>query len=222
MKLWLYSSGDLASNQQVDQILLRQINKPKPIYTFVPSGYEDYAHFYDEFIERFASYGLCEFNLLHLDRPAKKKDLNRALKADVIYLSGGNTFYFLEHIRRAGFETEMWNYLQAGGILAGHSAGAIVMTPNINTASYPESDRDENDVGLTNLKAMNFCSFEIFPHYLVRSKIQNAALRDASQNINHVIYALPDGAAVSVDGNSVTIHGPAWCFSQGMRLLVRS
>lgn len=222
MKLWLYSSGDLASNQQTDQMMLMQIKKRKPKYCFVPSSYEDSEYYYEEFTERFGSYGLCDFKVLHLDRTFSRKELSSALRSDVIYLSGGNTFYFLKHIRSTGLESELWNYLQTGGILAGHSAGAIVITPNINTASYPEGDRDDNDVGLLSLKAMSFCSFEIFPHYLVRSKIHNIALREASKDINHVIYALPDGAAISVEGNSLTVHGPAWCFVQGIRFTVRT
>ncbi len=221
MKLWLYSSGDLESNQHIDQLLLKQINKRRPSYCFIPSAYEDFDYYYDEFINRFSSYSQCQFNALHLDRQPSEKDIIKALKTDLIYLSGGNTFHFLKYIRSTGIESKLRDFLKAGGIIAGHSAGAIIMSPNINTASYPPDDRDENRVGLTNLRGMKFCSFEIFPHFYVRSKIQNQALLDASKNLKHIIYGLPDGAAIAVNGSSVTFHGPVACFAQGTRSIIR-
>jgi dipeptidase E len=222
MKLWLYSSGDLDSNRHIDEALLRQIGKRRPRYCYIPSSYEDADYYFAEFAERFGSYGPCNFQILHLDQPILPKELSMAMKSDLIYLSGGNTFYFLKHIRSAGIESELYAYLRSGGILAGHSAGAIVMTPNINTASYPEDDRDDNDVGLTNLRAMKFCSFEVFPHYLVRSRTQNKALREASKNIGHVIYGVPDGAAIAVNGPSLTVYGPVWGFVEGQRFSIKA
>lgn len=222
MKIWLYSSGDLESNRHIDEALLRQIGKRRPRYCYVPSAFEDSEYYFEEFSQRFGSYGPCSFQTLHLDRPLQQRDLVSALGSDLIYLSGGNTFYFLKHIRSSGIESEFYTYLRAGGIMAGHSAGAIVMTPTISTASYPEDDRDDNDVGLTNLKAMKFCSFEIFPHYLVRSRNQNAALRAASKNLGHVIYGLPDGAAVAINGPSLTVYGPVWGFVEGQRFSIKT
>ncbi len=222
MKLWLYSSGDIESNQHIDQLLLKQINKRRPSYCFIPSAYEDFDYYYDEFITRFSSYSQCQFNALHLDRQPSEKEIIKSLKTDLIYLSGGNTFHFLKYIRSTGIESKLRDFLKAGGIIAGHSAGAIIMSPNINTASYPPDDRDENRVGLTNLRGMKFCSFEIFPHFYVRSKIQNQALLDASINLKHMIYGLPDGAAIAVNGSSVTFHGPVACFAQGIRSIIRT
>ncbi len=222
MKLWLYSSGDRESNQHIDQLLLKQINKRRPSYCFIPAAYDDFEYYYDEFINRFSIYSQCQFNALHLDRQPSERDIIKALKTDLIYLSGGNTFHLLKHIRSSGIEPKLREFLKAGGIIAGHSAGAIVMSPNINTASYPPDDRDENRVGLTNLRAMKFCSFEIFPHFYVRSKSQNSALLDASKGLKHMIYGLPDGAAIVVNGNSLTFHGPVACFAQGIRSIVRT
>lgn len=222
MKLWLYSSGDFESNAHIDEKLLQQINRKKPELCFIPSSHEDADYYLEEFIERFNEHGPCNISVLTIDTDFTKKDLSRALSADMIYLSGGNTFYFMKHLRTSGVENELYEYASRGGILAGHSAGAIVMTPNINTASYPQEDRDDNSVGLLSMKAMRFCSFEVFPHYLVRSRSHNAALHTASETISHVIYALPDGAAVAVDGEAVTAFGPAWGFSGGVRFNVKA
>jgi dipeptidase E len=222
MKLWLYSSGDLESNKNIDQLLLKQINKRRPSYCFIPAAYDDFEYYYDEFINRFSTHSPCHFNALHLDRQPSEKDITKALKSDLVYLSGGNTFHLLKHIRISGIEGKLRDFLNAGGIIAGHSAGAIVMSPNINTASYPPDDRDENRDGLTNLRGMKFYSFEVFPHFYVRSKSQNEALRHASKDSKHMIYGLPDGAAIAIDGSSLTFHGPVACFAQGIRSIVRT
>ena len=58
---------------------------------------------------------------------------------------GGNTFYFIKHLRRSGIFNRLIEYANNGGILTGLSAGAIMTTPNIMTASFPPWDRDDNE-----------------------------------------------------------------------------
>ena len=85
------------------------------------------------------------------------------LASDVIYLSGGNTYYFLHHLRRSGPIPVLREFVARGGVLAGLSAGAILMTPHIGLAGYPSFDRDENDVGLRNEASLALVDFALPP-----------------------------------------------------------
>src|SRR5690606_32920603 len=86
-------------------------------------------------------------------------------KSDIIHLSGGNTFYFIKHLRQAKLLKDFKEFLNNGGVLTGLSAGAIIMTRSIQTAAFPSFDRDENEDNVRNFKGMGLVNFEFFPHY---------------------------------------------------------
>jgi len=78
-----------------------------------------------------------------------------------IYLSGGNTFTFMDAARKRGLQTLLEQYLANGGVLIGASAGSIMCTPSIELAKFG----DENEVGMTDLSGFGFVDFEFHPHF---------------------------------------------------------
>lgn len=213
MHLWLYSSGGIL-NQHVDREMMDYLKKPEPKLAFIPSSYDSAEYYYDEFVERYRRQGVKHFEIFHLDRSQKRGNLERLLEMDLIYLSGGNTFYFLAQCRRLGVFRILERFVSRGGILAGHSAGAILLTPVITTASYPEDDRDENDIGIKDWRGADFVSFEIFPHY-DHCPYYREVLKGASHDSAHVIYGVPDGGAICLNGPSLTFYGEIWGFFNG-------
>ena len=92
-------------------------------------------------------------------------EIRRAFRSDAIYLAGGNTFYFLHHLKRSGVFERLKRYAREGGAIGGLSAGAIIQTPSIGLAGYPPWDRDANSVRLKDLRGLGLVDFEFFPHY---------------------------------------------------------
>ncbi len=213
MHLWLYSSGGIL-NEDIDIAMMRFFHEDNPKLTFVPSSFDTSHYYFDEFVDRFERFGFQNFTLFHLDQHHSSKDLDRLMKSDMIYLSGGNTFYFLAVCRKTGFFDFLRNFVKKGGILAGHSAGAILQTPTITTASYPEDDRDENEVGIRDLTASGLVGFEFFPHY-DHGPYYQEVLRGASLETPHVIYGVSDGGAICINGTSTSFFGEIWAFYQG-------
>jgi len=218
MQFWLYSSGDGWSNAAADRELIKSIGSRARL-TFVPSPGGDASEYVAEFVERFRAYGRPSFKVFPVDRPYSGRELLKALAADLVYLSGGNTFAFLHALRASGFAVQMQRYTERGGVLAGHSAGAILMTPTIRTAGFPADDRDDNEVGLKDLRALRLVEFEVFPHYVSRIGV-NDALKRASRATGRPIYALADGSAIARAGEQLVFHGPVWAFVKGVRFRV--
>ena len=217
MNIWLFSSGDGDDNEHADEELVSEFDTDRPLLTFIPSSADDYEDYYDEFIDRFQRHAYCKFRLMDVDLTFSKRQLKQTLESDLIYLSGGNTYYFLKHIRESGFDHELREFIARGGILAGHSAGAIVLSPNINTAGFPEEDRDDNDVGLVNMKAMNIFDFEVFPHY-EDLHLYNNALREYTRQSGSLVYALEDGAAVHLLDYKTSFYGEVYAFFAGKKV----
>lgn len=214
MKLWLYSSGDAYSNQSMDRALLRNLAHKKPTFTFIPTSFEEADDYYDEFIDRFSNYAFIRFNLLHADRKISRQALNRAMNSEVIYLSGGNTFHLLRSLRQSQLIDNLKYFVRTGGILAGHSAGAIVMTPSIETAAYPDFDCDENDVGIQDWRALRLVHFHFFPHYSNHPRY-SFELASQSRRQMQLVYGVPDGSGVVVMSRQTSFFGPIWGFVGG-------
>jgi dipeptidase E len=219
MKLWLYSSGDGESNEAMDRALLRNLGNRRPTFTFIPSAFEDHLTDYDEFIERFSSYAYINFNLIHADRPLLRRDRFRALNSDVVYLSGGNTFHFLYNLRRADLLDDLKYFVSTGGLLAGHSAGSILMTPSIHTASFPHFDRDDNEVGINDWRGLKLVPFEFFPHYRNSRRYSHELMKHSRREVG-VVYAAADGAGIVVLQRQTTFFGSIWGFVGGHRFRV--
>lgn len=220
MNIWLYSSGDGDENEAMDTELMSSIHAPRPRLTFIPTEREEADEYYDEFIDRFAAFGYINFDMQHLDQPVSDRRLRRLLDSDMIYFSGGNTYSLLHALRSSGFDRYVERYVRGGGFVAGHSAGAIIMTPVIDTAGYPDEEADENEVGITDLTGMNLVPFEYFPHYQNRPSWIRRLCRE-SEKVNWPIFAVPDGSGICIEGPRLSFFGKVWGFSRGMRFRIR-
>ena len=92
------------------------------------------------------------------------KEQDKLLGSDVLLISGGNTFQLLYNLRKSGLDKTVIKFSQKQNVvLAGFSAGALVLTPTINICSLPGFDK--NLVGIEDLTGLNVVDFEVFPHY---------------------------------------------------------
>jgi dipeptidase E len=214
MKLVLYSGYD-AGNAALDAECVRLTGKRRPKIVFIPSANHVPDFEYDYVRETFSEQGPVDVVLFNIDRPYSAQDAEKIIKsADLIYLSGGNTFYFLKSIRRNHFDKLLLKFVQRGGVLAGLSAGAIMMTPAITTASYPKFDRDENTVGLRNLDALGLVEFEFFPHYSPEPEYARE-LKRQSKALKYPIYGVADGAGIVVEDHRLSFYGNVWGYFAG-------
>jgi dipeptidase E len=220
MKLVLYSGGHDYENIQLDKHLIDLVHSESPQITYIPScSYLCDADFHD-FIKQYERFGIHNIINFPIDQPFTEVLKNEVLKSDVIHLSGGNTYYFLKHLRKAKMLGELKKFVKKGGVLTGLSAGAIIMTKTIEMAGIPEFDRDDNDENLKNLSAMNLVDFEFFPHYK-NSRRYDVELLGYSKTLDAPIYACPDGSGIVVKNNEISFVGKTYCFFQGKKFIVK-
>lgn len=213
-KYVLYSGGQMDENRYIHQHLAELVEESRKSFTYVPYCYDQSDVFFRKAVRRYQRFGFDQFQILHLDRPSTKDHVKHCLSADVIYLAGGNTFYMLHHLKKSGLFGMFQEYSRRGGILAGLSAGAIIMTPRIDLAGTPEYDADDNEVGLRNLRGLNLVDFEFFPHFR-NSKRFIDSLSKYSLTRKNPVYALKDGGGVIVNERRKTFIGDAWIFWKG-------
>lgn len=217
MKLVLYSGGDEKDNYCLDKDFIRILNKKNPVVTFFPSSSYLSEIEFRQFVRHYSQFGIKRFIHFPVDVHYDRVLLEEVLKSDAIHLGGGNTFYFLKHLRKANLLAPLKKFVENGNVLTGLSAGAIMMTQDIFMASYPEFDRDENTVHLKNLKSMGLVDFQFFPHYRNSARYEKAFLK-LSKTDPRLIIACPDGSGLVIEGESTKFVGKVFIFSQGKKI----
>lgn len=84
---------------------------------------------------------------------------------DVIYVCGGNTFVYLDRIRKTGLDKFIIDSVKSNkSIYVGVSAGSIIAGPDISIASCG-SEGDSNDIDLKDLSGLGLTNIVVSPHY---------------------------------------------------------
>jgi dipeptidase E len=181
--------------------------------TYVPYTAEGSAPFYARFRRRYAAFGGTHFDCVPADAADPRDAARRIERSDIVYLSGGNTFSFLAHLRKTELLGALRRFAGGGGVLAGLSAGAILMTPTIDLAAWPPFDRDDNEVRLPRRAwgALSLVPFEFFPHYRHSARFRRALAVQAKRT-GRPIYACRDGSGLVIEGDRLTVHGDVWLF----------
>lgn len=120
-----------------------------------------------------------------------------------IYVGGGNTFRLLKLVRESGFYFALEEFVRLGGAVYGGSAGAILIGKSIATCVHV----DVNDVGITDLRGLNFAhGRSIWCHYTEADDERIAAYRRAT---GKAIWAIPERAGIVVEGDQIRVLGTA-------------
>lgn len=227
----LYSGGQERRNALIHESLLDLALRSasgrrgrRVRMTYVPVTAQGANVFFRRFERRYRAFGGTHFRCVAPDLPelasdpaARRRAAAALLDSDIVYLAGGNTFSFLASLRRSGLLAVLRRFAARGGVLAGLSAGAHLLTPSIALAGYPPFDRDENQVGLRGraLAAIDVVGFEFFPHYRHSRRYREALCR-WSRGSGLPLYACRDGSGVVVEGDRFTAHGDVWLFHDGL------
>ena len=129
-------------------------------------------------------------------------DLRGILKdKDAINMLGGNSFYLLKSIRESGFTEVLNEFLERGGVYCGSSAGAYVVCPTIEVATWKTPQRFDRH-GIADFAAMNLVPFLIVAH--CTSEIE-AMIKPRMEQAMYPVKLLNDQQAIVVQDDSIEI-----------------
>lgn len=114
---------------------------------------------------------------------------------DVVFVCGGNTFDYLDRIRKTGLDKFIIDFAKKeDSIYVGVSAGSILAGPDIAIAG----DEDPNNIRLTDLKGLCLTDYIIYPHYRKELKQE---LDTFKKKTGYPIIELEDNQAFILDGS---------------------
>ena len=95
---------------------------------------------------------------------AESEEINTKLRNnDFIYVTGGNTFFLLQELKRTGADKIITEEVNTGKVYIGESAGAMITSPNVEYATAMDSVKKAPN--LENFDALGLVPFYTVPHY---------------------------------------------------------
>ena len=81
----------------------------------------------------------------------------------IFFISGGNTFYLLQELKKCQADKIISNLINQGKPYIGSSAGSIVLAPDIEYIKTMDDSSKAPE--LSDTKAMGIINFSILPHF---------------------------------------------------------
>jgi len=197
MKLLLTSAG--LTNENVKNFFISQFDRlDNKTACIVTSGRNEEEQFYiDGSIKELEGLGIkvVEFNI------AKHESFVNFPLYDIYYVCGGNTFYILDRMRKAGVDRILVKAARNGKFYIGVSAGSIISGPDIEVARLGDS----NDVNLGDLTGLKLTNLIITPHYNQKEEKDIEKFREKRKG--ETVIAITDDQAVFVENGDYKIIG---------------
>lgn len=202
-RLVLYSDQVIAANQQVDLYLLQLLGTTNARIGYISSSTDPQRQYFIAKQKYYKQYSLELALYVELDVAYDSNLVDSLFACDAIHLSGGNTYYFLYWLQQRGLIERLQDYALHKGILIGVSAGAIIMTPEINSAQLCG---DSPYAPLTNYQGLGLVDFTFVPH--VQDTPEGYARMQAYANYQQkTLYGCHDGDGIVVTGETITLVG---------------
>ena len=149
----------LAGTESITKKYLSKMVSNKIVFIPTAGNVEPYTGYIDEGIEMLKSLGY-EVEILDITKFDETYLKDKFLKTECICISGGNTFYLLQEIKRKNLVEVPFKRIKEGLFYIGESAGAIIMSENIeyNQIMDDKSIASELD---------DYMGVNVFDHYVV-------------------------------------------------------
>ena len=211
MRKLVLHSDQIKGKTQIDEASWKLFSTPKPRIAYIPSQSDFDRKYFQEKVEWYKQFGITDLLYYDIDREYDEGKKAELLACDGIFLSGGNTYYFLNNLKKRNFVPVLRDYVEKGGVLIGVSAGSLIMSQTIRIAAL----QDENIIGLKDYYALGLVNFDFFPHLDDDKDKYLKDIVEYSKTSQSIIYACNDGDGIIVEGDKMQFFGEVLKIQQG-------
>jgi dipeptidase E len=182
----------------ISREIIRLSGKKKPRLVFIPTASSDDKSYARMVQAHFGKMG-CQTDVLYLYKQNQllTEIRDRILKADIIYVGGGNTLMMMNRWKKLGVDRVLRTAQQKGKVLCGTSAGAICWFRQGNS----DSRKYHNPrAGLIKVTGLGFIDALACPHYDAE-KDRKPELKKMMKTTTGIAIAMDNCAALEVVGN---------------------
>ena len=193
----------LAGTESITKKYLSKMVSNKIVFIPTAGNVEPYPGYIDEGIEMLKSLGY-EVEILDITKFDETYLKDKFLKTECICISGGNTFYLLQEIKRKNLVEVLFKRIKEGLFYIGESAGAIIMSENIEYSQMMDDKSIASELD-------DYTGVNVFDHYVL-PHIGEYPFEESTQKIleNYQdkisLVAINNSEAILVNDSGYTIY----------------
>ena len=171
---------------------------------FIPTAtnvdeYKKYIHLTQKVFEDFG-YEVENFDVSIFSEEIAKEKLS---EAKTVFISGGNTFYLLQELKRKNLTSYLKERIENGLLYIGESAGSVIATPNIEYASIVDDNTLATE--LNDYTGLNLVDFYIVPHFEEEPFVESSRNTVELYKDKLDLKLINNKEAILVENNNFTI-----------------
>ena len=198
-RLLLFSHVTEVAQQRVFPLLFPD-DLPQKVFACMPANGALRGRSYDLFCaswQAIAHQYHAEFVYIDNSLENAHEERVKLQRANILCITGGNACLLLRNLRRSGLDQSIKDFTHKEQyVLAGYSAGAMVLTPTVRLAAL-EPFNENLEVGLSAFDALNLVDYEVFPHYSAETQ---AAFEQYQRITPNLVKPLTDDAYICQEG----------------------
>ena len=141
---------------------------------------------------------------LEITKSSTEEIANKLKQNDYIYISGGNTFFLLQELRKKGADKIIIEEIESGKLYIGESAGSMIVSPNIEYVKDMDNCKVAPD--LNTFSALNVIDFYPLPHYTNFPFAKAVEKIITKYDSVLKLYPINNSQAILIEGEKVWIH----------------
>ena len=171
---------------------------------FIPTAtnvdeYKKYIHLTQKAFEDFG-YEVENFDISIFSEEIAKEKLSQA---KIVFISGGNTFYLLQELKRKNLTSYLKERIENGLLYIGESAGSVIAAPDIEYASIVDDKTLATE--LDDYTGLNLVDFYIVPHFEEEPFVENSRNTVELYKDKLDLKLINNKEAILVENNNFTI-----------------
>jgi len=121
-------------------------------------------------------------------------------------VSGGNTFYLLQELKRTGTDKLIIEHIKKGKIYVSTSAGSIIVSKNIEYVKFMDNPKVAPQLN-NDFSSLGIIDFYIVPHknHIFLNGMVKKIVKEYTGKID--LYSINDKQAIIVKNNKMEIIG---------------
>ncbi len=171
---------------------------------FIPTAtnvdeYKKYIHLTQKVFEDFG-YEVENFDVSIFSEEIAKEKLS---EAKTVFISGGNTFYLLQELKRKNLTSYLKERIENGLLYIGESAGSVIAAPDIEYASIVDDKTLATE--LDDYTGLNLVDFYIVPHFEEEPFVESSRNTVELYKDKLDLKLINNKEAILVENNNFTI-----------------
>lgn len=182
----------------------QNIRTKEVLFIQTAANVEEYRDYVDEAKEAFSKMGFT-LEILDVSKASEAEAKAKIGAAQVLYVSGGNTFYLLRELKKKDLVTLIADRVRSGKLVyVGESAGAMIAAPSVEYVAVMD---DAGNYGAAAQTGLDLVKFYPVVHYGEEPFVQSAAEILKAYGGKLKLVSINNAEAIAVHGDKFEILG---------------